>query len=85
MNRKPNAQKPENQARQVLGLFCLMAAIAYIQRAALSVPAKEIAADLHFQDVAAEMGIIQSVWYFSYALMQLPGGFLADRLGSRMA
>lgn len=72
-------------AKKVLGLFCLMAAIAYIQRAALSVPAKEIAADLHFQDVAGKMGIIQSVWYFSYALMQLPGGFLADRLGSRKA
>ena len=75
-----------NPARyQVLLFLCLSAAIAYIQRAALSVPAAEIARDLKFTDFARDMGWIQSVWYFSYALMQLPGGFLADRIGSRRA
>jgi MFS family permease len=70
---------------RVLAMLCMMAAIAYIQRAALSVPAKEIATDLQFHNVAGQMGLVQSVWYFSYALMQLPGGFLADRVGSRRA
>ena len=75
-----------NPARyQVLLFLCLSAAIAYIQRAALSVPAAEIARDLKFTDFARDMGWVQSVWYFSYALMQLPGGFLADRIGSRRA
>jgi MFS family permease len=31
------------------------------------------------------MGWIQSAWYFSYGLMQIPSGWLADRLGSRRA
>lgn len=69
----------------VLILLCASAAIAYIQRAALSVPAEEIAKDLKFADLAKDMGYIQSAWYFSYAAMQIPGGWIADRYGSRHA
>jgi MFS family permease len=68
---------------QVLALLCLCAVIAYVQRAALSVPAAEIASDLRFSDLARDMGRIQSGWYLGYALMQLPSGWLADRIGSR--
>ena len=69
----------------VLGFLCLCAAIAYIQRAAISVPAAEIAGDLKFSDLARDMGWIQSAWYLGYALMQIPSGWLADRIGSRRA
>jgi MFS family permease len=69
----------------VLAFLCASAAIAYIQRAALSVPAAEIAGELQFADLARDMGWIQSAWYFSYGLMQIPSGWLADRLGSRLA
>jgi MFS family permease len=65
--------------------LCASAAIAYIQRAALSVPATEIAQQLKFEDFARDMGWIQSAWYFSYGLMQIPSGWLADRWGSRFA
>ncbi|MFN9851784.1 MAG: MFS transporter, partial [Planctomycetota bacterium] len=68
---------------EVLALLCASAAIAYIQRAALSVPATEIATDLQFADLARDMGSIQSAWYLAYALMQIPGGAIADRIGSR--
>lgn len=68
---------------QVLGFLCLSAAIAYVQRASLSVPALEIARDLKFPNAATDMGKIQSAWYLAYGLMQLPGGYLADRIGSR--
>lgn len=86
MSIQPSNSVEANPARyQVLLFLCMSAAIAYIQRAALSVPAAEIASDLKFTDFARDMGWIQSVWYFSYALMQLPGGFLADRIGSRRA
>lgn len=70
---------------QVLAFLCVSAGIAYVQRAALSVPAEEIASDLHFSDFARDMGWIQTAWYLSYGLMQLPSGWLADRLGSRTA
>jgi len=75
--------KPGSQA--VLVFLCLIAVIAYIQRAALSVPATQIASDLGFTRPTTDMGWVQSVWYFAYALMQIPGGWLADRLGSRRA
>lgn len=68
---------------QVLAFLCLSAAIAYVQRSALSVPAAEIATDLKFENLARDMGWIQSVWYLCYGLMQLPSGWLADRIGSR--
>ena len=72
-------------AIRCLAFLCLSAAIAYIQRAALSVPADEIAGDLEFADLARDMGWIQSAWYLCYGLMQMPSGWLADRMGSRRA
>ncbi|MDA0283908.1 MAG: hypothetical protein O3B86_11205 [Planctomycetota bacterium] len=59
---------------QVLGFLCVSAGIAYVQRAALSVPAAEIAGDLGFTDLARDMGWIQTAWYLSYGLMQIPSG-----------
>lgn len=68
----------------ILLLLCVMACIAYIQRAAVSVPADTIARDLKLADLALNMGIIQSIWYLGYALFQMPAGWLADRYGSRL-
>ena len=67
----------------VLALLCTCAAIAYIQRSAISVPAQEIARQLQLTDLARQMGWVQSTWYLCYGLMQLPAGWLADRHGSR--
>lgn len=69
----------------VLGLLCVMALIAYVQRAALSVPAKEIAHDLKFASLETDMGWVFFSWYMSYALFQIPSGWFADRIGSRLA
>lgn len=74
-----------NTRYAVLAFLCASASIAYVQRAALSVPAGEIARDLEFPDLALDMGYVQSAWYFAYALMQIPSGRLADKLGSRRA
>ncbi|MFO0979035.1 MAG: MFS transporter [Planctomycetaceae bacterium] len=68
----------------ILLLLCVMACIAYVQRAAVSVPADTIARDLKLADLALNMGIIQSIWYLGYALFQMPAGWLADRYGSRL-
>jgi MFS family permease len=77
------AQLAHSQRYGVLAFLCLCAAIAYVQRSALSVPAKEIASGLALEDLARQMGWVQSAWYLSYGLMQLPSGWLADRFGSR--
>ena len=69
----------------VLAMLCVIAGVAYVQRAAISVPAEEISNDLQFANMARDMGWIQSAWYFSYAFMQLPSGWFADQIGSRRA
>lgn len=70
---------------QILALFFLMAGIAYVQRAAISVPAERVANDLAISNFASSMGFVQSAWYLGYALLQIPAGRLADRWGSRRA
>ena len=67
----------------VLGLVCLAAVIAYVQRTALTVPTKTIQDDLHISEKG--MGLILASWYWAYALLQVPAGWLTDRLGSRRA
>ena len=70
---------------RVLAFFCCVAAVAYVQRSALGVPAAEIATALGSVDLARDMGMVQSAWYAGYAALQLPSGWLADRMGSRAA
>lgn len=81
----PDNNVVEGARHRVLGLFCCVAAVAYVQRSALGVPAAEIATALGSVDLARDMGMVQSAWYAGYAALQLPSGFLADRLGSRFA
>ena len=78
------AQVAVDARYRVLSLLCCVAASAYIQRAAMGVPAGEIAHGLGSSDLARDMGYVQSAWYAGYALLQLPSGWLADRLGSRI-
>ncbi len=70
---------------RVLGFLCLSAVIAYIHRAAISVPLLEVARDLNLSSPERQMGYVQSAFYLGYALMQIPCGRLADYLGSRAA
>lgn len=74
-----------NARHRVLAFFCCVAAVAYVQRSALGVPAAEIATALGSVDLARDMGMVQSAWYAGYAALQLPSGFLTDRMGSRSA
>jgi MFS family permease len=57
--------------------FC----ISYIDRAAISIALNQIGRDFHLQ--AADLGIVISAFFFGYAIMQVPGGWLADRIGSK--
>lgn len=70
---------------RILMFLWAIALIAYVQRAAISVPLPEIGRDLALSDATRELGLLQSAWYFGYALLQLPAGLLADRIGGRRA
>jgi MFS family permease len=74
----------------ILGYLWAVALVAYVLRSAISVPLQEIGRDLDagatvFSDATRALGFLQSAWHLGYAVMQLPGGGLADRLGGRRA
>jgi ACS family D-galactonate transporter-like MFS transporter len=66
-------------------IFCMMLlliAINYIDRASLSVAMPLIAKEF---DLSPTMqGVILSAFFWTYALMQIPGGMLADRFKPRI-
>ncbi|MDM5196681.1 MFS transporter [Fictibacillus enclensis] len=64
-------------------LFILFAGwmVAYLDRMVMSVALTAIGDDLHLS--AASLGIVLSSFFAGYALMQIPGGFLADKYGSK--
>lgn len=70
--------------RWVVIFFCFLAiAVNYIDRANLAVAAPEIEKALNIGP--AEMGLIMSGFFWTYALMQMPFGWFVDRVGARIA
>jgi len=59
-----------------------LAALAYVQRVAISQAASGIQADLHLDK--AQLGLIFGAFGLSYALFEVPNGILGDRLGVRV-
>lgn len=67
--------------RRILFLIWLMMAVAYLDRVNISVAGPTMLKALH---VAPDrLGLALAAFTFGYALMQIPGGFLADRFGAR--
>lgn len=67
----------------LLSFLCLVTVIAYVQRSAMNGATKAIEDDL--QTSSEYLGLMMGGWYLLYSLMQLPGGWAADRLGSKSA
>ncbi|MFJ1211859.1 MFS transporter [Burkholderia pyrrocinia] len=65
----------------VAGLMWAAIAINYIDRTVLSAAAPHIQKTFHLS--AVEMGVVMSAFFWSYALLQLPAGMLADRFGQK--
>src|SRR3954454_23234661 len=60
----------------------VVSAIAYLDRVNISIAGPAIAAEFRLDNV--HLGFIFSSFVFGYALFQVPGGALADRLGPRL-
>jgi ACS family glucarate transporter-like MFS transporter len=67
----------------VIGGLFLLSLITYIDRAAISAAKGPMAGDLSLSD--AQMGLVFSAFALGYAAAQMPGGWLADRIGPRRA
>tara|TARA_R110000868_G_scaffold411790_1_gene711281 strand:+ start:10216 stop:11577 length:1362 start_codon:yes stop_codon:yes gene_type:complete len=74
-------ETPTRARFKVLTLLCLVAAVAYISRNAISVPAKLIQEELDISQT--QMGWVMSAFFWSYALSQIPSGWIAHVWGTR--
>jgi MFS family permease len=67
--------------RVAVGMLLITGAVNYVDRVALSIANPLVRADLHLS--IADMGVLLSVFLWTYALCQLPVGGMIDRLGPR--
>ncbi|MBL9208110.1 MAG: MFS transporter [Opitutaceae bacterium] len=65
----------------MLGFVILLAIITYIDRVCISQAAPSIRKDLGFSET--QMGWVFSAFALSYALFEVPGGWMGDRYGPR--
>jgi sugar phosphate permease len=75
------ARKPSYTRWFVLFMISLMYLVTYIDRVNISAAAPMISREFGFSKIA--MGIIFSAFVWSYALFQVPGGWMGDRYGPR--
>ncbi|MDF2036562.1 MFS transporter [Cytobacillus oceanisediminis] len=77
MGNSVNASK----STMILSILYFGWIVSYIDRTAVSLSIVQIGEDLSLD--ASKLGIVLSAFFMGYALMQIPGGWLADRFGSR--
>jgi sugar phosphate permease len=77
----PTTARPSKGRWYVLLLISVMYLITYLDRVNISTAAPEISKEFGFDKLT--MGVIFSAFAWSYALFQVPGGWLSDRFGAR--
>ncbi len=77
------APKATHVRFMIVGMLFVMTAINYADRATISIAGPAIAKDLQID--AVQMGYIFSAFGWAYVIAQLPGGWLLDRFGSKIA
>jgi MFS transporter, ACS family, D-galactonate transporter len=80
--RAAEAAAPSKVRWKIFLMMLLLISINYIDRASLSVAMPMIAKE--FDIGPATQGLLLSAFFWTYAFMQIPGGMLADRFGSRV-
>ena len=76
------AHQPTKVRWKIFLMMLFLISINYIDRASLSVAMPLIAKE--FDIGPAVQGLLLSSFFWTYALMQIPGGMLADRFGPRV-
>ena len=77
-----NARGQTNVRWRIFLLMLMLITINYIDRASISVAMPVISKEFHID--FATQGFILSSFFITYALMQIPGGMLADRFKPRI-
>ncbi len=73
--------QPTRVRYRVVGFTLLLTALAYLDRICISIAAPSMKADLGLTDT--QMGLIFSAFSITYALFEVPSGWLMDRFGPR--
>jgi ACS family glucarate transporter-like MFS transporter len=76
-----SAQAPTRVRYWVIVFAVTLAVITYIDRVCISQAAPDISRDLGFSK--EQMGYVFSAFTLAYALFEIPGGYLGDRMGAR--
>src|SRR5262245_55743431 len=78
----PVASRPTNVRYVVLALTTMVAVLLYLDRICLSIAERYVREELGISK--ADMGFILGSFFLTYAIGQLPGGWLSDRFGARL-
>ena len=79
----PTALTIPSRARfQMLALISIGTMINYLDRTVLGIAAPQMSSELHISPEI--MGIVFSAFSWSYAAAQVPGGWLLDRVGTKL-
>jgi MFS transporter, ACS family, D-galactonate transporter len=82
MDQSGSARQKKSAVRwRIFLLMLALVSINYVDRASISVAMPVISEE--FSIGPAFQGVILSCFFWTYALMQIPGGWLADRFGPR--
>src|SRR5215468_3115250 len=73
---------PHRKQITVVGLMIACSVMSYFDRTIMSIAGPEIMRE--FDISPTRMGSVYSAFILSYAIMMIPGGHLADRLGPRL-
>jgi MFS transporter, ACS family, D-galactonate transporter len=76
-------QRPTRVRYAMLALLFVVTALNYLDRTNLSVAAPHIKEE--FDLSPSELGLLFSVFSWTYVLLQVPGGWLLDRLGGKVS
>lgn len=82
MEQPNNITKKTNVRYSMLALVFVNVVINYFDRTNISVAGTSISKDLNLSSV--ELGLIFSAFGWTYAVLQIPGGLIADRLPPRI-
>lgn len=68
----------------VVGLLALGVIVAYVDRVNLSIAVIDPEFKSFFQLTARDRGLVNSAFFWSYAALQIPAGWIVDRYGSKV-
>jgi MFS family permease len=76
-----SAETPTNARRTIVAFGAAIAFLSFLDRAAISQAASSITREMHLSP--AQMGLVFSAFGFTYAVFEMPSGWLCDRFGVR--